>query len=134
LPIFEYRCGGCRGKFSLLVGVVAGTGDPKCPTCGSVELQKLISRFAVARSEDDMMEAMADPSKIGDMESPRDMMRWMKQMGKEMGEDLGDDWEELVEEAVREEAEGGPGEMGEDDDFAPPAAVPSDLSPADPGD
>ena len=62
MPIFEYRCGGCRSKFSLLVGVVAGSGDPRCPACGGVELQKLISRFSVARSEDDML----DPS----LESP----------------------------------------------------------------
>jgi putative FmdB family regulatory protein len=123
LPIFEYRCGGCRSKFSLLVGVVAGTGAPQCPACGGTELQKLISRFAVARSEDDLLEDMADPSRMGDMENPRDMVRWMKQMGKEMGEDMGDDWEEMVEEAVREEAEGG-GELDgtEDEDYSPPPA------------
>ena len=117
MPIFEYRCGGCRSKFSLLVGVVAGSGDPRCPTCGGGELQKLISRFAVARSEDDMLDEMADPSRIGDMEDPREMARWMKQMGREMGEDMGEDFDELVEEAVREEAEGGgdgDGDAGDD--------------------
>jgi len=131
LPIFEYRCGGCRSKFSLLVGVVAGTGDPQCPACGGVELQKLISRFAVARSEDDLLEDMADPSRMGDLENPREMVRWMKQMGKEMGEDLGDDWEEMVEEAVREEAEGGGemGGMGDEEDYTPPPA-PVGVPPA----
>jgi putative FmdB family regulatory protein len=128
LPIYEYRCGGCRSKFSLLVGVVAGPDESRCPKCGGVELQKLISRFAVARSEDDLLDDMADPSKMGDLENPREMARWMKQMGKEMGEDLGDDWEELVEEAVREEAEGGDGGIDGEDDLAPPppAATPAD--------
>jgi putative FmdB family regulatory protein len=132
LPIYEYRCGGCRSQFSLLVGVVAGTGDPQCPKCGGAELQKLISRFAFARSEDDMLEDLADPTKMGDLENPRDMMRWMKQMGKEMGEDMGDDWEELVEEAIREEEQGGEmGGMDEGDDYAPPPPAPSDTSPTD---
>jgi putative FmdB family regulatory protein len=108
MPIFEYRCGGCRRKFSLLVGVVAGGSEARCPTCGSEELQKLISRFAVARAEDDLLDDLADPSKMGDMEDPRQMVQWMKRMGKEMGEDLGDDFDELVEEAAREEAEGDP--------------------------
>ena len=80
MPIFEYRCAGCRRTFSLLV----------------------------ARSEDDMLDDLADPSKIGDMEDPRQMVQGMKRMGKEMGEDLGDDFDELVEEAAREEAEGAP--------------------------
>jgi putative FmdB family regulatory protein len=108
MPIFEYRCAGCRRKFSLLVGVVAGGSEARCPTCGSEQIQKLISRFAVARSEDDLMDDLADPSKIGDMEDPRQMVQWMKRMGKEMGEDLGDDFDELVEEAAREEVEGEP--------------------------
>jgi putative FmdB family regulatory protein len=113
MPIFEYRCAACRRKFSLLVGVVAGGSDPRCPKCGGAELQKLISRFAVARSEDDLLDDLADPSQIGDMEDPRQMVQWMKRMGKEMGEDLGDDFDELVEEAAREEAEGAP-EEGDD--------------------
>jgi putative FmdB family regulatory protein len=108
MPIFEYRCAGCRRKFSLLVGVVAGGSEARCPACGSEQIQKLISRFAVARSEDDLMDDLADPSKIGDMEDPRQMVQWMKRMGKEMGEDLGDDFDELVEEAAREEVEGEP--------------------------
>jgi putative FmdB family regulatory protein len=110
MPIFEYRCTNCRRRFSVLVGVVAGSSEPHCPSCGGAELQKLISRFAVARSEDAMLDDLADPSKIGDIEDPRQMARWMKQMGREMGEDLGDDFDELVEEAAREEAEGDAGE------------------------
>jgi putative FmdB family regulatory protein len=121
MPIFEYRCTSCRRRFSLLVGVVAGSSALQCPSCGGVELQKLISRFAVPRSEDDLLDDLADPSKIGDIEDPREMARWMKRMGKEMGEELGDDFDELVEEAAREEVEGSaddesPGSGGLDDE------------------
>src|SRR5947207_2971230 len=111
MPIFEYRCAGCRRRFSLLVGVVAAGPEARCPRCGSEQIARLISRFAVARSEDDMLDEMADPDKIGDLEDPRQMAQWMKKMGREMGEDLlGDDFDELAEEAAREETGGGDGE------------------------
>jgi putative FmdB family regulatory protein len=117
VPIFEYRCADCRRRFSVLVGVVAGEAETKCPRCGSTTVSKLISRFAVARSEDDLLDSIADPDKLGDIEDPREMAKWMKQVGREMGEDLGDDFDELVEDAVREEAEGGDGvEDGGDGD------------------
>lgn len=45
MPIFEYRCRDCRHPFETLV-----TADrrPACPTCGSDQLDKQISVFAVA--------------------------------------------------------------------------------------
>jgi putative FmdB family regulatory protein len=107
MPIFEYRCEGCRRRFSLLVGVVAGSTEMKCPRCGGEQIQKLISRFATTRSEDEALDELADPTKMGDMEDPKQMMQWMKRVGREMGEDMGDDFDELVEEAAAEEADGG---------------------------
>jgi putative FmdB family regulatory protein len=107
MPIFEYRCEGCRRRFSLLVGVVAGSTEMKCPRCGGEQIQKLISRFATTRSEDEALDELADPTKMGDMEDPKQMMQWMKRVGREMGEDMGDDFDELVEEAAAEEAAGG---------------------------
>ena len=62
-----------QGGESLLVGVVAGNAEPKCPRCGGARLSKLISRFAVARSEDELLDEMADPSRLGDMDDPREM-------------------------------------------------------------
>ena len=101
MPIFEYRCGDCRRRFSLLVGVVAGATEMRCPRCGGEQLQKLISRFSSVRSEEDALD------------DPKQMMQWMKRVGREMGEDMGDDFEELVEEAAAEEAAGG--SLDEDD-------------------
>ncbi len=122
MPIFEYRCDDCRRRFSALVGVVADARPPACPRCASTSIRKLISRFASPRSEDEMLDDLADPDRMGDMEDPREMASWMKRMGREMGEDLGDDFDELVEEAVREEEEGGAddeagGAPGLDDDL-----------------
>jgi putative FmdB family regulatory protein len=96
MPVFEYQCRECRKRFSLLVGVVAEPSAQVCPSCGSADIGKLISRFSRVRSEDDVIESLADPSKIGDPENPRDMADWMKRMGREMGEDLGDDFDEML--------------------------------------
>lgn len=45
------------------------------------------------------MEALADPSKFGDLDEndPKSMARFMKKMGKEMGEDVGGDLDEALE-------------------------------------
>ena len=104
MPLFDYRCTDCRKKFTLLVGVVAEQQAEGCPACGSANVIKLVSRFARLRSEDDFIDDLADPSKIGDLEDPKELHSWMKRMGKEMGEDLGEDFDELLDEAVSEEA------------------------------
>ena len=44
MPIFEYRCRGCRHEFETLVR----TGDtPACPKCAGTELEKLLSLPAI---------------------------------------------------------------------------------------
>jgi putative FmdB family regulatory protein len=114
MPLFEYRCEECRRRFTLLVGMTAQQVAQQCPKCGSVQIRKLVSRFAVARAEDDILDDIADPSSLGDPEDPRAMADWMRKVGREMGEDLGDDFEQLVEEAVREEVDGVPGTAADD--------------------
>ena len=109
MPLFDYRCTDCRKRFSLLLGVVAEQPEEKCPNCGSTNVNKLISRFARLRSEDDLIDVLADPSKMGDLEDPKELHGWMKRMGKEMGEDLGDDFDEMLEDV---ETDGMVGEEG----------------------
>jgi len=82
--------------------------EPKCQKCGSLNVEKLVSRVAVSRSEESRMESLADPSKLSglDENDPQSVARWMKKMGKEMGEDAGEDFDESIDEAM-EEAESG---------------------------
>src|SRR5688500_8268496 len=118
MPRFEFRCEDCRRRVRLLVGMTADGPEQACPRCGSARIRKLVSRFAIARSEDAILDDMADPASLGDPEDPKAMADWMRRVGREMGEELGDDFEELVEESVREEAEGGPGGGDSGDDTA----------------
>ena len=71
-----------------------------------------MSRFARLRSEDDRLDSLADPSKLGglDEEDPRSVARFMKKMGREFGDDLGDDFESAMDEAMSEGDDAGAGE------------------------
>lgn len=71
---------------------------PACPNCGSDQLQRLISRVRVAKSEESRLESLADSSALSglDEDDPRALGRLMRQMGSEMGEDLGDEFDEIT--------------------------------------
>jgi putative FmdB family regulatory protein len=120
VPIYEYDCGGCRRRVSLLVLAPSRAEAPRCPRCGSAELTRLMSRFATVKSEDARLESLSDPSSFGDLDEndPSSVARFTKRMGEEMGEDLGDDVEAAMEEAMAEGGEEGSAEAasgGSDD-------------------
>jgi hypothetical protein len=75
------------------------TATHTCPHCESTDLTRLISRVAVARSEDARLDALSDPSAFGDLDSddPRTMARAMRKMSQELGEDLGSEFNEVVD-------------------------------------
>jgi putative FmdB family regulatory protein len=111
MPIYEFECRGCHRKTTALVMSRERIGDVRCRACGSADLEKLYSRFASPKSEDARLEAMADPSAMGDLDEndPKSVARFMKKMGQEMGEDLGEDIEQAVEEDIAGGGETGSG-------------------------
>ena len=108
MPIYEYRCRTCRRKVSILTLRVSEAVDVVCDHCGGRALDRLMSRFAMVRSEESRLDALSDPSALDgvDENDPKSMARWMKKMGSELGEDLGDDFDEMVDD-VASGAEGG---------------------------
>ena len=100
MPIYEYRCTACRKKVTVLTLRVSEAVDPVCEHCGSRDLSRLMSRFALVRSDDSRLDSLADDSSLGglDENDPKSMARWMRKMGKELGEDAGDDFDEMVDE------------------------------------
>src|SRR5438045_4053290 len=111
MPLFEFICQDCQRRFTALVGMIADGAAPPCPKCNSTNLQKAVSRFATPRSEDQFLDDMADPDKLGDIDDPRTMRKWMREMSRDMDEDA-DELEELMEAAHDEEVadEGGSGD------------------------
>jgi putative FmdB family regulatory protein len=121
MPIYDYRCGACGRRSSLLFQTFAAaeTAEPTCEHCGSGDVSRLVSRVAVLKSEESRLEDMADPSALGDVDEndPRSIARWARKMGEQMGDDMGDDFKEMVEQMeageMPDDADGGP--MGADD-------------------
>jgi putative FmdB family regulatory protein len=105
MPIYEYLCLNCKKPFSFLVGVVADSGEPECTRCGGKKLRKLISRVARVRSKESSLEDLADPSKLGDMDDPKAMARWAKEMADKTGEELPEDFDEMMESGPRGEGD-----------------------------
>lgn len=98
VPVFEFRCLDCGHKFATLVGMVAGSEEPACTQCGSRKLERLVSRFARSRSEDDRLDELADQvEQMGEPDSPSRMRSMMREMGKALDEDAADEMEELFE-------------------------------------
>jgi putative FmdB family regulatory protein len=120
MPIYEYRCAACRRKVTVLTLRASEAVEPQCEHCGSRDLTRLMSRFAMLRSEESRLDDLADPSSLQglDENDPKSMARWMRKMGKELGEDAGNDFDEMVDEL---EAGGGDDEdsgdtAGDEDD------------------
>ena len=123
MPIYEYRCGACKRKVTVLTLRASETVDPVCDRCGSRDLTRLMSRFAMVRSEESRLDDLADPSSLSglDENDPKSMARWMRKMGKELGEDAGDDFDEMVDELetggdAEDDDGGGESDGGDGDD------------------
>jgi putative FmdB family regulatory protein len=100
MPIYEYRCRRCRRRVTILLRSLSDTETkPKCTYCGHDQLDRLVSRVAVLKSEESRLDDLSDNSMLGDLDEndPRSIGRWMKKMSAEAGEDLGDDFHEAVD-------------------------------------
>jgi putative FmdB family regulatory protein len=122
MPIYEYECRDCHKRSSFLI-MNLGKEIPelRCKKCNSPDLDRIVSRVNVVKSEESRMESLADPSKLGglDENDPKSVARWMKKMGREMGEEMGgEDFDQMVDEAMMEsEKEEGFGEGASPSDF-----------------
>jgi putative FmdB family regulatory protein len=133
MPIYEYLCPACHGRFQKLV---QGFSDPPglaCPRCHSSEVRRAVSRVAVLKSEESRAESLADPGMFAglDENDPQSIARWAKKLGKQLGEDAGEDWDQLVDEMLEEEMDGEREEGEESDTPRKKAAAPDDLGWAD---
>ena len=113
MPIYEYLCRGCRKKVTVLTLRVSEAVDAVCEHCGGRNLTRLMSRFAMVKSDDARLDDLTDDSSLSglDENDPKSMARWMRKMGKELGEDAGEDFDQMVDELEA----GGDG-TGDDDE------------------
>lgn len=121
MPIYEYRCKDCGKKSSFLILSINSAFEPRCKACGSLDLEKLVSRVAVIRSEESRLESLADPAKLGDLDEndPKSIARWMKKFGREMGEELGPEFNEEVDRAIEEAEKAESGKIEGEEESSP---------------
>jgi putative FmdB family regulatory protein len=102
MPIFEFGCRTCHRKTTALVRARARIGEVRCTHCGSTDLVKLVSRFAMPRSDEARLDTLSDPSSFTgiDENDPKSVAQFMKKMGREMGEDLGDDFDQALDQEL----------------------------------
>lgn len=47
MPIYEYRCEKCGENFDLFLRSATEEPEPKCPKCGSTDVNRAISLFGI---------------------------------------------------------------------------------------
>ena len=101
MPAYDYRCNNCQQSVILSYDSYAAydAATHTCPHCQATDLTRIISRVAIARSEESRMDSLADSSLIGDLDEddPRAMGRFIRRMGQEMGEESDPEFNEVVE-------------------------------------
>jgi putative FmdB family regulatory protein len=97
LPIYEYRCADC-GRGASLLARTYDAPPPPCPHCGRAGLERLISRVALLRSEDDLGPPQADGG-YDYYRDDRNIGRWTKKRLADLGVDLGPQVDEVIEKA-----------------------------------
>jgi putative FmdB family regulatory protein len=106
MPLYEYRCTSCKKRVTILTLRASETVDEVCDRCGARTLERLMSRFAMGRSEESRLESLTDPSTLSglDENDPASVARWMKKMSREMGDEVGGGGE--IDEMADEMASG----------------------------
>jgi len=93
---------------------------PTCEHCGSRKMHRLMSRFAMPKSEEARLDSLSDPTNLGglDENDPKSVARMMRKMGQEMGEEFsGPEFDQAVEELESGgglDDDGSSGESGDD--------------------
>ena len=99
MPDYPYTCLNCKKGFTIFLTYQEyGTAVVSCPHCQSQNVSRRLGRVRFARSEENRLDSLADPSQLAGIEDdPKAMARMMKQMSSELGEDPGPEFNEVVD-------------------------------------
>ncbi len=91
MPIYEFVCQNCRRRLSFLIRYISGPIAPKCSSCGSTNLSRIISGFAYHKSMKAVWEDSGEPTmNPGDdyYRDPRNIGRWAEKKFQDMGQEI----------------------------------------------
>ena len=101
MPVYEFACNACNAALSVFVRSVTSEVNAVCERCGSRDVRRLVSKFAVIRGPGGA--SLGDLGGL-DENDPRAMAAWARQMQAESGEDMGPEFEEMVGRLERGES------------------------------
>lgn len=110
MPIYDYRCQSCGKASSIFFRSYSHVNDPLCPACGSPQMSRLVTKFAVLKGDLNRLKEIDIGRDLADVNplDPSSVARWAKRMGEERGEALGVDLKGM---AQRVEAGDTPSEL-----------------------
>ena len=102
MPIYEYRCNNCQRRVEVFVQGFSSPPSPTCTRCGSKNLDRIFSKFAVRKSKSDksVYDDILSDSKLtrGLMHNdPRALAEWSRKMSRAADEDVTPETEELMD-------------------------------------
>ena len=102
MPIYEYRCQSCRRRVDIFVQGFSPPENPSCTKCGSTELRRIYSAFAVRRSKQDrgVYDDILSDGKLtrGLMHNdPRALAEWTRRMSRAADEDITPESQEIMD-------------------------------------
>ena len=99
MPIYEYRCNTCNKRVSVFQRNITSPTTAVCPNCGGSDLRRLVSRFAVVRNEEQMLDSLDDDSLLSgvDENDPRSVAAWVRKMQSKMGDEVEPEFEEMID-------------------------------------
>ncbi len=81
VPIYEYYCRGCHGRFSHLARRMDAAAPP-CPRCGNEHVERLISASHLVHGEAHHTQALREEVGAVDREDPQAAARALKASGR----------------------------------------------------
>ena len=81
MPIYEYRCNSCGRRVSILIR--GSSTEPACTDCGSKELTRLFSSFAVRRPDTAVYDDILSDSHLTKglvANDPASIAKWSRMM------------------------------------------------------
>jgi len=101
MAIYEYRCNECRRKIDVFARGFTPPANPTCTICGGTNLDRVFSKFAMARSKNDKSvydDILSDGKLTRGLMSndPRALAEWSRKMARATGEDSTPESEELL--------------------------------------
>ncbi|MGA2286654.1 MAG: zinc ribbon domain-containing protein [Dehalococcoidia bacterium] len=120
MPIYEFRCNACKKRVSVFRRSMTSSTPAVCPNCGADDLTRLVSRFAVVRTEDQRLDSLDDDSLLSgvDEDDPRSVAAFARKMQAKMGEDVEPEFEEMIDRMEAGETPDDLDEAGEDGEDA----------------